>query len=148
VHRADRLPCRPSSSATASLAVGNDRPPDAGLPLRDGGPLALAGNSSANLRPTADRIAAVSQLAWHLISALPSSPSDTLRLALWSSWAGQRANQPSPAFFAADSLEIRILTGVIAHPPSPGQPAGSAKPADRPLDIGRSCACRCRGERT
>src|SRR5262249_31946087 len=114
VHRADRLRCRRSSSATASLAVANVRPPGAGLPLRVGvGPL-FGGEQSASLRPTAARIAPVSQPAWHFTSAVPSSPWAMLRLARRSSWAGQRADQPLPAFLASDNLANRVSRGFIA----------------------------------
>ena len=39
-------------------------------------------------------MSSVTQPAWHLTSARPSSPTATLKLAFLSSWAGQRADQP------------------------------------------------------
>src|SRR5262249_1548045 len=120
------------------------RPPTLGLPLRVGVAPAFGGNRSASFMPTAARIAAVSQPAWHFTRALPSSPWATLRLARRSSWTGQRADQPLPTFLASDNLVSRVSRGVIARPPSPGLPAGSAKLAVRPRDTGPSCESRCR----
>src|SRR5256885_758112 len=104
---AERLPCKRSSSATAAFAVGKDLPLGLGL-LGFGAGADFGGNRSAIFRPTAARIAAGAQPAWQFTKALPSSPTDALRLALPSSWAGQRADQPLPDFFAPGSLARRI----------------------------------------
>src|SRR5262249_41826731 len=96
------------------------------LPLRVGVGPGLAANKSDHSKPTADRIADVSQPAWHFTNTLPSSPSATLRLALRSWWAGQRADQPLPDFLAPGSLANSVSTGVMLAPfrrgRLPGQP--------------------------
>ena len=79
----------------------------------------------ARSTPAASRIASKVQPAWHLSSSLPPSPSPMLRLAVRSSWAGQRAIQPCPVRFAL-SCRARSAAAVMAAPPRARRTARAA----------------------
>ena len=80
-------------------------------------------------------------------SAAPSRPSAMLRLARRSSWAGQRADQPVPVFFAPGSFPSSTWTGVTVRPLS-RPPAAVARSAAGPRGRGPPCVGRRRRGRT
>lgn len=73
----------------------------------------LVGNKSDMASSIASTTSLVEHPAWQQRSTRPSAPSVTLRLALWSSWAGQRARCCPPVWRTPPRCPSTFSSGVI-----------------------------------